>query len=105
MQYTIHNTSAMLLRNGKNTTPKTSTRKIKFELDEVEHSLKQNEMREYEVNIDFDEASRLWRQNKKSIGNGCYKYVCGAVTRSNRQCRRVTRSGQRYCPAHVSHQK
>jgi len=24
----------------------------------------------YEVNIDFDEASREWKKNKKSIGNG-----------------------------------
>ena len=30
----------------------------------------------YEVNIDFDEASRAWMANKKSIGNGHYKYIC-----------------------------
>ena len=30
----------------------------------------------YEVNIDFDEASNFWKQNKKSIGNGQYKYIC-----------------------------
>ena len=29
----------------------------------------------YEVNIDFDEASREWKKNKKSIGNGEYKYI------------------------------
>jgi len=29
----------------------------------------------YEVDIDFDEASKLWKSNKKSIGNGCYKYI------------------------------
>ena len=28
----------------------------------------------YEVDIDFDEASREWRSNKKSIGNGQFKY-------------------------------
>ena len=28
----------------------------------------------YEVNIDFDEASKAWRKNKTSIGNGSYKY-------------------------------
>lgn len=29
----------------------------------------------YEVNIDFDEASRAWLSNKISTGYGTYKYV------------------------------
>jgi len=29
----------------------------------------------YEVNIDFDGASKAWKANKKSIGNGQYKYI------------------------------
>jgi hypothetical protein len=29
----------------------------------------------FEVNIDFDSASEAWKANKKSIGNGMYKYV------------------------------
>ena len=37
---------------------------------------------EYEVNIDFDEASEAWKANKKSTGGGCYKYICEAI-RSN----------------------
>lgn len=28
----------------------------------------------YEVDIDFDEASKAWRQNKISLGNGTYDY-------------------------------
>ena len=36
----------------------------------------------YDVNIDFDEASEAWRSNKKSIGNGMFKYV-GMRTRSS----------------------
>jgi hypothetical protein len=28
----------------------------------------------YEVEIDFDEASREWGKNKVSVGNGCYIY-------------------------------
>ncbi len=28
----------------------------------------------YEVKIDFDQASREWRRNKISVGNGCYVY-------------------------------
>ena len=27
-----------------------------------------------EVNIDFDSASREWRKNKRSVGNGSYVY-------------------------------
>lgn len=30
----------------------------------------------YEFNIDFDGASEARRANKKSIGNGQYKYIC-----------------------------
>ena len=29
-----------------------------------------------DVNIDFDGASEAWKNNKKSIGNGSYKYKC-----------------------------
>ena len=29
---------------------------------------------ELEVNIDFDEASKAWKANKKSNGNGTYTY-------------------------------
>ena len=28
------------------------------------------------IKIDFDEASAAWKKNKKSIGNGQYKYIC-----------------------------
>ena len=30
----------------------------------------------YNVIIDFDGASAAWRSNKKTIGNGNYKYIC-----------------------------
>ena len=30
----------------------------------------------FNVEIDFDGASEAWKANKKSIGNGSYKYVC-----------------------------
>ena len=33
---------------------------------------------ESSVNIDFDEASAAWKENKKSVGNGCYKYKCSS---------------------------
>lgn len=32
--------------------------------------------RQYDVSIDFDEASREWRANKRHIGNGMFVYTC-----------------------------
>ena len=29
---------------------------------------------QYKVNIDFDESSKAWRKNKKSLGEGMFKY-------------------------------
>ena len=30
--------------------------------------------KQYEVNIDFDYASEMWRKNKIPLGNGMFKY-------------------------------
>jgi len=30
---------------------------------------------QFAVNIDFDEASRAWRENKRVLKNGCFEYV------------------------------
>ena len=49
---------------------------------------------EFEVNIDFDEASEAWRKNKKSIGNGHYKYVCEGFTKTGKKC---VREPDAYC--------
>lgn len=43
---------------------------------------------EYEVNIDFDEASTAWKANKKSKGNGTYRYVCQGKTKTGKNCSR-----------------
>ena len=40
----------------------------------------------YEVNIDFDEASKEWRSNKKSIGNGMYEYKHRMVKNNIKTC-------------------
>ena len=40
----------------------------------------------YAVNIDFDAASEDWKANKKSIGNGSYKYVCSKRGKNNKFC-------------------
>jgi hypothetical protein len=54
----------------------------------------------YIVEIDFDEASRMWKANKKSIGNGSYKYICSQITKSGNECKRESLPGCDYCKQH-----
>ena len=51
--------------------------------------------------IDFNEASRAWRANKKSIGNGSYKYICCGITKSGNHCRRESIIYSDYCKTHI----
>jgi hypothetical protein len=53
----------------------------------------------YEVKIDFDEASREWNKNKKSIGNGSYKYIC-IVEKNNVLCGVKCYKNLSYCWQH-----
>ena len=59
----------------------------------------------YKVDIDFDEASREWKLNKKSTGNGCYKYICCIKTKSGNQCKREIPIGYEYCKIHTAKNK
>ena len=54
----------------------------------------------YEVNIDFDGASIAWRENKKSTGNGCYKYICCEINTKQNKCGRLCITGEKYCRTH-----
>ena len=56
--------------------------------------------RELEVNIDFDEASKSWHANKKSIGNSHYKYICEISTKSGKQCGKVCYKCELFCWSH-----
>ena len=38
--------------------------------------------------IDFDEASKAWRKNKKQLKNGCFEYICNFVHSNGKQCRK-----------------
>jgi hypothetical protein len=58
-----------------------------------------NEMVQYEVNIDFDEAISAWRTNKKSMGNGQYKYICVAE-KDGIKCGKVCYKELSYCWNH-----
>jgi hypothetical protein len=54
----------------------------------------------YEVDIDFDEASRMWKLNKKQIGNGSYKYICCVLNKSGKKCGRQIVCETKYCTTH-----
>jgi len=56
---------------------------------------------ELKIIIDFDEASKVWRTNKKSIGNGCFKYVCNQITKSGKPCDRLCEIESLYCDSHL----
>jgi hypothetical protein len=52
------------------------------------------------LNINFDEASELWRANKKHIGNGHFKYKCLQKTQSGNDCKREALAGIDACKCH-----
>lgn len=47
-----------------------------------------------EVTIDFDAASKAWRENKRRLHNGQFIYTCT-------QCKRVPKRGQLMCCFHT----
>jgi hypothetical protein len=52
------------------------------------------------VNIDFDDASKEWHKNKKSIGNSQYKYICVIITNKNQICNKVCYKNNETCWNH-----
>jgi hypothetical protein len=58
-----------------------------------------------ESKVDFDEASTAWKLNKKSIGNGCYKYVCVKVKKNGHQCKNYSLKNCEHCKFHSTFRK
>ena len=54
----------------------------------------------FPVNINFDDASTCWRQNKKALGNGMYKYVCSQTKKDGTKCEVVCYKNGDTCWAH-----
>ena len=59
-------------------------------------------MLELVVDIDFDNASNMWRANKTSIGNGSFKYVCGALRKDGGKCLNKPSKGNQCCHLHAN---
>jgi len=56
---------------------------------------------EYEVVINFDEASEAWKENKISIGNGSYRYLCKKRGIKNNICIKKCLPFEEYCCIHL----
>ena len=41
----------------------------------------------YEVNIDFDEASKAWMKNKIKLNYGEFRYCCLQLTKKGEKCK------------------
>ena len=54
----------------------------------------------FEINIDFDEASKAWKMNKKSNGNGTYSYICLKSTKNGNPCTKKPLQGCDFCKIH-----
>ena len=50
--------------------------------------------------FDFDEASELWKANKKRLSNGCYQYICIGKTKSGNPCKRKPIQFSDFCKCH-----
>ncbi len=42
----------------------------------------------YKVDIDFNEASMLWRKNKIDLGGGMFRYRCMGITVKGEICKK-----------------
>ena len=55
---------------------------------------------EFNIDINFDEASAAWMENKRSIGNGSYKYCCIASTKAGSKCKNKPLNDCSFCRIH-----
>ena len=49
---------------------------------------KLEKQKELDVNIDFDEASKCWRENKKVGLNGMFSYICNYQLPNGKKCQK-----------------
>lgn len=81
-----------------NTTNNNTTNIINNSNNNINNNM--NTFKELEVNIDFDEAIREWKANKKPMGNSQYKYICQIITKSGTVCGNVCYKCEQNCWTH-----
>lgn len=64
-----------------------------------------NKVNNLEFIFDFDESSRAWKANKRSIGNGSYVYVCQKPTITGKTCNKKCLAGIDFCSIHKNKNK
>jgi hypothetical protein len=55
----------------------------------------------FKVNINFDDSSKHWRENKTHIGNGVYVYICTRINERNDRCILRCLPEEKYCKTHL----
>lgn len=60
-----------------------------------------SQSRELEVNIDFDEASAAWMENKKKTKNGCCIYTCEHICKNGNKCKQESLKNIFLCRRHA----
>jgi len=53
-----------------------------------------------QLDFNFDHSSECWKANKKSVGNGCYSYICGFLLKNGNRCQRVPLKNKDLCCIH-----
>ena len=67
--------------------------------------IQQEQQQMYNINIDFDEASREWMQNKKKNIDGTYNYICNKQCKNGNICSRKTWLHSIFCKIHEKQDK
>jgi hypothetical protein len=70
----------------------------------VQYKLTNQMANQIAVNIDFDDASKEWHKNKKSIGNSQYKYICTIITNKGEICNKICYKISETCWIHRNQQ-
>jgi len=60
------------------------------------------DLNEHEVEIDFDQASRLWMANKRRLKNGMYRYICCSIMKTGKRCQRKPVRNNAHCRIHTT---
>lgn len=64
-------------------------------------SKKNDDLHIYDNDIDFEDASNCWKENKRVLGGGCYKYLCAKIGINNNRCISKCLPGGIYCKTHL----
>jgi len=59
----------------------------------------------YPINIDFENSSLEWMQNKKKNENGTYNYICNKKCKNGNICSRKVWLHSIFCKIHLKHEK